>query len=56
MRKLILAALLGFILGSLTSPGSVYAQVTRRLYGTLSTGAPIALKAASDGSLHVTVK
>ncbi len=54
MRKLIIAALLGFIVGCLVSPGSVDAQAIRRLYGTLS-GAPKALSAAADGSLNVVV-
>ena len=56
MRKLIIAALLGFILGQLSFPSMAYAQSLMRLYGTLSTGASIPLRAASDGSLHVTVK
>ena len=53
MRKLIIAALLGFILGSLTSPQSAAAQAVRRLYGTTTGGAPIALAADSSGYLKV---
>lgn len=56
MRKLIIAALLGFILGSLVSPGSVAAQAASRLFGTDSSGAPIALTAAADGSLNVVIR
>lgn len=55
MRKLLIAALLGFILGSLASPGSVAAQTVVRLFGTRS-GAPIALTAAADGSLNVVIQ
>lgn len=55
MQKLIIAALLGFILGQLASPASVSAQAIRRLYGTTTAGAPIALAADASGYLKVVI-
>lgn len=43
--------LLGSLLGGSTPVSAM--QTAQRLFGTLSTGVPIALQAGSDGSLKV---
>lgn len=54
MRKLIIAALLGFIAGQLVSPQSAAAQSIARLYATVS-GVPIAVQADSSGYVKVVI-
>lgn len=53
MKKLLFGVLLGIVLAWAVSPPAVLAQAIARIYGTTSSGAPIALKATDAGALRV---
>ena len=53
MKRLLFGVLLGFVLAWAFSPPAVLAQAVARIFGTTSSGAPIAIQATDAGFIRV---